>query len=66
MPSVRRSKDTIIVLGDGEFILTRTTFECENLDRDLYRLNVLMNQGFRVYLNGHAIHTCGWWKTMPF
>lgn len=52
--------------GDGEFLLMRTTFECETPDRDLYRLRVLMNQGFTVYLNGHLIHTYAWWQTMPF
>lgn len=51
--------------GKGEFIVMRTTFEVDALDYDLYRLSILARQGFRVFLNGHEIHTYGWWKTMP-
>lgn len=51
--------------GRGEFLVMRTTFEVDALDCDSYRLNILARQGFRVYLNGHEIHTYGWWKDMP-
>jgi hypothetical protein len=43
----------------------RTTFEVDALDFDSYRLSILARQGFRVFLNGHAIDTYGWWKDMP-
>jgi hypothetical protein len=51
--------------GAGEFLVMRTTFEVDALDYDSYRLNILARQGFRVFLNGHEIHTYGWWKDMP-
>ena len=51
--------------GPGEFLLMRTTFEVENLDFDSYRIAVLARQGFRVYLNGHEIHTYIWWADKP-
>ncbi|MCH7225477.1 DUF6288 domain-containing protein [Haloferula sp. A504] len=51
--------------GEGEFIVMRTTFEVDALDFDSYRLSILARQGFRVFLNGHAIDTYGWWKDMP-
>ena len=43
----------------------RTTFEVDAVDCDSYRLSILARQGFRVYLNGHEIHTYVWWKDMP-
>ncbi|MCH7228136.1 DUF6288 domain-containing protein [Haloferula sp. A504] len=51
--------------GDGEFLVMRTTFEVDDLDDDVYRLNVLARQGYSVYLNGHLIHTYPWWKDIP-
>jgi len=51
--------------GKGEFLVMRTTFEVDALDCDSYRLSILARQGFRVHLNGHAIHTYVWWKDMP-
>jgi hypothetical protein len=51
--------------GKGEFLLMRTTFEVENLNFDSYRIAVLARQGFRVYLNGHEIHTYIWWQDKP-
>lgn len=51
--------------GAGEFLLMRTSFELEALDYDHYRISVLARQGFHIYLNGHKIHTCVWWKDMP-
>jgi hypothetical protein len=51
--------------GKGEFLVMRTTFEVDAVDCDLYRLTILARQGFRVYLNGHAIHTYIWWKDKP-
>jgi len=52
--------------GDGEFLLMRTTFELDDIDREEYRLSVLARQGFHVYLNGHKIHTYIWWKNRPY
>jgi hypothetical protein len=51
--------------GDGEFLLARTTFEVDTLDYDIYRLRVMSNQGYHVYLNGKKIHTYIWWKDDP-
>ena len=51
--------------GQGEFLVMRTTFDVEALDCDSYRLSILARQGFRVFLNGHEIHTYVWWKDMP-
>ncbi len=52
--------------GDGEFLLMRTTFEVESLDYDFYRISVLANQGFHIYLNGRKIETYVWWKDNPY
>jgi len=51
--------------GKGEFLLMRTTFEVESLGYDSYRIAVLARQGFRVFLNGHEIHTFIWWADKP-
>ena len=51
--------------GKGEFLVMRTTFDLDAVDCDSYRLSILARQGFRVYLNGHAIETYVWWKDMP-
>jgi alpha-galactosidase len=51
--------------GKGEFLLMRKTFEVENLGYDSYRIAVLARQGFRVFLNGHEIHTFIWWADKP-
>ena len=52
--------------GDGEFVLMRTTFEVDEPDCESYRIAVLARQGFRVYLNGHPIHTYIWWMDNPY
>jgi alpha-galactosidase len=52
--------------GDGEFLLTRTTFEVESLDYDAYRIAVLARQGFHIYLNGEKLNTYIWWQDKPF
>ena len=51
--------------GDGEFMVMRTTFELKDTDCDYVRISALMKQGYRIYLNGHAIHTYVWWKNPP-
>lgn len=51
--------------GKGEFLVMRTTFHVDDLDHDLYRLSILAKHGFHVYLNGHRINTCVWWKDQP-
>ena len=51
--------------GDGEILLARSTFELEALDCDYYRVGILANQGYHIYLNGHRIHTYIWWQDAP-
>jgi hypothetical protein len=51
--------------GSGEFLLARTTFELDALDCDSYRMCVLANQGFHIYLNGKQVESYGWWKDKP-
>ncbi|MBT3294841.1 MAG: hypothetical protein HN383_06190 [Verrucomicrobia bacterium] len=51
--------------GDDEFLLARTTFDVASLDFDFYRISVLANQGFDLYLNGKKIETYVWWKNDP-
>jgi hypothetical protein len=51
--------------GEGEFLLARTTFEQEALDYDYYRISILANQGYDVYLNGKKIETYIWWSGGP-
>ena len=53
------------VWGAGEFLLARTTFELDSLDYDFYRICVLANQGYRVFLNGKQISQYGWWAKEP-
>ena len=52
--------------GEGEFLVMRTNFELESLDYDYYRLRVLANQGYHVYINGYKVYTYIWWKGSPF
>lgn len=51
--------------GSGEFLLMRTTFELEAIDCHSYRIAILARQGFRIYLNGHELHTYIWWQDQP-
>ncbi len=52
--------------GEGEFIVLRGEFEIDDPGAyDFIRLRVLANQGFRVHLNGHEIHTYIWWNNNP-
>ncbi len=51
--------------GKKEFILMRTEFELEDLDFDLFRLSVLADQGYHIYLNGKKIHTYIWFMGNP-
>ena len=51
--------------GEGEFLVMRTTFRLEDVDCDFVRISVLMKQGYRIYLNGHEIHTYVWWENTP-
>ncbi len=52
-------------MGQGEFLLMRSTFEVEHLEYDSYRIAIWRGQGFQIYLNGHKIHTYIWWKDEP-
>ncbi len=51
--------------GDGEFLLARTTFDYDGRAYESYRISVLANRGFTVYLNGQRIHNYIWWKKFP-
>ena len=51
--------------GDGEFLVMRTTFEVDDLDYDYFRINILADQGYHIYLNGHKIHTYVWFAHFP-
>jgi len=51
--------------GSGEFLLARSSFELDSVDHDLYRLCVLANQGFHIYLNGKKVGSYVWWKDKP-
>lgn len=52
--------------GDGDYLMMRTTFEMDHLDYVRYRISVLSNSGYVVYLNGHKVYTYPWWKNDPF
>ena len=43
----------------------RTSFEVDSLDYDFFRVCILANRGYRLYLNGQEIHTYGWWNDTP-
>ena len=49
-------------MGLGEDI--RLTLD--DVGYDFIRIRALMKQGYRIYLNGHEIHTYVWWKDTPF
>ena len=51
--------------GDGEFLLARTTFELGDREYESYRISVLANRGYTIYLNGRQIHDYIWWKKQP-
>ena len=51
--------------GDGEFLLMRTSFNVTDLDNDYYRLNILADQGYHIYLNGYKIHSFHWLEHFP-
>jgi len=52
-------------LGNHEFFLMRTTFDMTDLDYDFYRISILSDQGYHIYLNGHKIHTYRWFSHFP-
>jgi len=51
--------------GNGELLLMRTTFDVPDLDDDYYRINILADQGYHIYLNGEKIHTYVWFSHFP-
>ena len=51
--------------GDGEFLAMRTTFDVTDLDYDYFRIRILADQGYHIYLNGHRIHTYIWFMHYP-
>ena len=52
--------------GEGEFLVMRTTFDVADLNCDYYRVAVLANKGYHIYLNGVEIKSYGWWQHTPF
>lgn len=57
--------------GGGEFLCMRTSFHVENLDYEQFRIAVMSNQGFDVYINGGRIdiqgkHTYIWYQNNPY
>jgi hypothetical protein len=51
--------------GDGEFIVMRSKFDIDDLDYDYFRISILADQGYHIYLNGHKIHTYIWFVHYP-
>lgn len=51
--------------GTGEFLMMRTNFEVRDLDHDCYRISILANQGYHIYLNGKKIHTFPFFEFYP-
>ena len=51
--------------GTGQYLLMRTNFEVTNLDDDMYRIKVLTDQGFILYLNGKKLHSQGRNESIP-
>jgi hypothetical protein len=51
--------------GDGEFLLARSTFDVRDLDFDYYRIGILANEGYIIYLNGHEIKNYFWFSGSP-
>jgi HEAT repeat protein len=67
--TAKRGKQTVFGnnsdWGNGEFLVMRNEFVVDSLDCDCFRLRILANQGYRVYLNGHTIYTYEWWQDAP-
>jgi hypothetical protein len=51
--------------GNGEFLAMRTTVEVTDLDYDYFRVSILSDQGYHIYLNGQKIHTYIWFQHYP-
>jgi len=51
--------------GDGEFLLARNEFTVDDLDYGFFRLRVLSDQGYDVYLNGQRIRQWVWYQHFP-
>ena len=51
--------------GGGEFLLMRSTFNVTDLDFDYYRIKLLSDQGYHIYLNGKKIHSFVWFQHFP-
>jgi hypothetical protein len=45
--------------------LARTTFDVAELDDDFYRIRILSDQGYDIYLNGHKIHSYDGFANVP-
>ena len=48
--------------GNGNMLLMRTSFELDSLDYEGFRLCIMADKSFNVYLNGHKIADYAWWK----
>lgn len=51
--------------GKGEFLLARTTFDVADLDYDYYRIRILADQGYDIYLNGRKLHSFAKFENVP-
>lgn len=51
--------------GDDEFVLMRSTVELATTDYDFFRIKVLSNQGYEIFLNGTKVFGYGWWNDTP-
>jgi hypothetical protein len=51
--------------GDGEFLVMRSIFKVDDLDYDYYRINILSDQGYHIYLNGNKIKSFFWFQHYP-
>ncbi|MDT8389326.1 MAG: sialate O-acetylesterase [Lentisphaeria bacterium] len=48
--------------GEGNMLLMRTNFELNPADYEVFRIVIMANQSYNVYLNGHKVATYVWWK----
>jgi hypothetical protein len=51
--------------GEGGFLNARAKFEVADSGFDYYRISVLGDQGYHIYLNGQKIHTFAWFAAFP-
>ncbi len=64
-PTPDHSFENNAAWGDGEFLAMRTTFDVADTDFDYYRIKILADQGYDIYLNGEKIHSFSWFQHVP-